>query len=60
MNKDALAEDDILQEAVKWKQKRNPPLNKKEVALAIRNLGVLKWFTLKPSTDLPVDDDWVN
>ena len=55
-----MSEDDVLQEVMKWKQKRNPPLNKKEVAQAIRNLGVLKWFSLKPSADLPVDDDWAN
>lgn len=58
MNKGTMSEDDVLQEVMKWKQKRRPPLNNKEVAQAIRNLGVLKWFTLKPSTDLPVEDDW--
>lgn len=57
MNKGNMSEDDILQEVMKWKQKRRPPLNKKEVAQAIRNLGVLKWFSLKPSADLPVEDD---
>lgn len=59
MNKGTMPEDDILQEVMKWKQKRRPPIDKKEVAQAIRNLGVLKWFTLKPSADLPVEDDWV-
>ena len=58
MNKGTMSEDDILQEVMKWKQLRRPPLDKKEVAQAIRNLGVLKWFTLKPSADLPVEDDW--
>lgn len=57
MNEGVMSEDDILQEVMKWKQKRRPPLNKKEVAQAIRNLGVLKWFSLKPSADLPVEDD---
>ena len=28
----------------------------KEVAAVVRNLGILKWFQLKPSTDLPVDE----
>ncbi len=60
MNKGTMSEDDILQEVMKWKQLRRPPLDKKEVAQAIRNLGVLKWFTLKPSIDLPVEDDWGN
>ena len=58
MNKSNVSEDDILQEVMKWKQKRRPPLNKEEVAEVIRNLGVLKWFDLKPSPDLPVEDDW--
>ena len=58
MNKDNMSEDDILQEVMKWKQKRRPPLNKEEVAQVIRNLGVLKWFNLKPSSNLPIEDDW--
>jgi hypothetical protein len=59
MNKNKnMSEDDVLNEVMKWKQKRRPPIDQKEVAQAIRNLGVLKWFTLKPSADLPVDDDW--
>ncbi len=59
MNKnDLLSENDILQEVMKWKLKRRPPLNEKDVAVVIRNLGVLGWFNLKPSTDLPIEDDW--
>lgn len=50
------SEMDVLAEVMKWKQKRRPPLNEKEVAETIRNLGVLKWFSLTPSTDLPIDD----
>ena len=51
-----IAERDVLNEVMKWKQKRNPPLNEKDVATAIRNLGVLNWFHLQPSPDLPVAD----
>ena len=58
MNKGTTSEDDILEEVMKWKQLRRPPIDKKEVAQAIRNLGVLKGFALEPSADLPVDDDW--
>jgi hypothetical protein len=58
INKDNISEDNVLQEVMKWKQKRRPPLEEKEVAETIRNLGVLRWFTLKPSTDLPIEDDW--
>lgn len=58
MNKGVMSENDVLQEVMKWKQKRRPPLNQQEVAVAIRNLGTLKWFNLKPSADLPIEDDW--
>ncbi len=58
MNKSNISENDVLQEVMKWKQKRRPPLEEKEVAETIRNLGVLRWFTLKPSADLPIEDDW--
>lgn len=60
MNKGDMSEDGILQEVMKWKQKRRPPLDEKEVSQVIRNLGVLQWFSLKPSADLPIEDDWVN
>ncbi len=50
-----MAEQDVLNEVMKWKQKRKPPLDKKEVAETIRNLGVLKWFSLKPSSELPIN-----
>jgi len=50
-----ISENDILNEVMKWKQKRHPPLNEKEVAEAIRNLGILKWHSVKPSPDLPIE-----
>ena len=59
MNKKVKTEQDVFQEVMKWKQKRRPPLEEKEVAETIRNLGVLRWFKLKPSADLPIEDDWV-
>lgn len=55
-NKSDKTEQDVLNEVMKWKQKRRPPLNEKEVAETIRNLGVLEWFNLKPSHDLPVNE----
>jgi uncharacterized protein YwgA len=51
-----IAEKDVLNEVMKWKQKRLPPLSEHEVAMTIRNLGVLKWFHVQPSSDLPVDE----
>ena len=52
--KEDIAEQDVLNEVMKWKQKRKPPLNKEDVAETIRNLGVLGWFNLKPSRELPI------
>ncbi len=61
MNKNKnMTECDILQEVMKWKQKRRPPIDKEDVAHTIRNLGILKWYNVKPSADLPVEEDWVN
>ncbi|MFH0799566.1 MAG: macro domain-containing protein [Pseudomonadota bacterium] len=59
MNKGNMTEQDTLNEVMKWKQKRRPPLNEAEVALTIRNLGTLKWFNLKPSKDMPIPEEWV-
>lgn len=47
-------EQDVLNEVIRWKQKRKPSLNENDVAETIRNLGVLEWFNLKPSRELPV------
>jgi len=49
-----ITEQDVLDEVMKWKLKRKPPINKTDVAETIRNLGVLKWFNLKPSNELPI------
>lgn len=51
-----VTEQDVLNEVMKWKQKRRPPLNEREVAETIRNLGVLGWFSLKPSHELPINE----
>ena len=58
MNKEIMSEKDILQAVMKWKQKRRPPISETEVAETIRNLGMLKWFQLIPSADLPIRDEW--
>lgn len=54
-SKPNLSEKDVLNEVMKWKERRKPPLDEKEVALTIRNLGVLRWFNLQPSADLPIE-----
>lgn len=49
-------EGDVLVEVMKWKQKRRPPLNEAEVALAIRHLSMLGWLDVK-SADLPFTEE---
>lgn len=48
------SEREVLTEVVQWKQKRRPPLDESEVALAIRNLAALGWLDVIPSQDLPL------
>ncbi|MGB5217930.1 MAG: hypothetical protein WBN66_06490, partial [Smithella sp.] len=59
IKKNELSEKDVLDEVMKWKQKRRPPLNPVEVAETVRNLGMLKWFNLKHSSDIPLSDEWI-
>lgn len=49
-------EREVLDEVMKWKQKRRPPLRREEVAKMIRSLNMLGWVNLKPSRDLPVSE----
>ena len=51
------SESDVLAEVMKWKQKRRPPLNEADVALAIRHLSMLGWLDLRSSSDLPVSEE---
>ncbi len=50
-------ESQVLAEVMNWKQKRRPPLNELEVALAIRNLNALGWIDASPSVDLPMKEE---
>jgi O-acetyl-ADP-ribose deacetylase (regulator of RNase III)/uncharacterized protein YwgA len=58
MNKGDITEKCVLDEVMNWKQKRRPPLDPAEVAETVRNLGMLKWFTLKHSGDIPISEEW--
>ncbi len=53
---DQPTEQQVLEEIMKWKQKRRPPLAEGEVAWTIRNLAALEWLQVK-SSDLPLPDD---
>jgi uncharacterized protein YwgA len=50
-------EREVLDAVMRWKQRRNPPLEEGEVAIAIRNLAALRWIDVVPSSDLPLQDD---
>jgi len=51
------SETDVLAAVMKWKQRRRPPLDEKEVALATRNLNILSWIGVRYSEDLPVTEE---
>lgn len=50
-------EKDIFDAVMKWKQKRRPPLDEKEVAITVRNLNMLRWIEAKVSNDLPITEE---
>jgi hypothetical protein len=47
-------EMDVWNEVKCWKMKRKLPLNDADIASTIRNLALLRWLDVEPSTDLPV------
>lgn len=51
------AEKEILDTVMKWKQKRRPPLDEKEVAMTVRNLNMLSWIGARVSNDLPITEE---
>jgi hypothetical protein len=51
------SEKDVLEDVMKWKLRRKPPLEEPEVASTIRLLGMLHWCDLLPSLDLPVIEE---
>lgn len=51
------SEREVLEEVRRWKVRRRPPLDDREVAEAIRHLNLLGWVDLEASPDLPVEDD---
>lgn len=50
-------EKDVLDSVMKWKQKRRPPLEEKEVALTVRNLNMLSWIRARASDELPITEE---
>ena len=55
-----ISESDVLKAVMNWKQKRRPSLSKGNVALTIRNLGMLHWLSVKPDPQfIGVEEDAV-
>jgi O-acetyl-ADP-ribose deacetylase (regulator of RNase III)/uncharacterized protein YwgA len=55
--KPELSEKDVLEDVMKWKLMRKPPLEEPDVASTIRHLGMLHWCKLAPSRDLPIVEE---
>ncbi len=54
---DMPSERDVLQEVMRWKQRRRPPLDEASVACAIRNLAAMGWIKVKGSHDMAVPSE---
>jgi uncharacterized protein YwgA len=54
---DRPSEKDVLDSVMRWKQKRKPPFEEPSVASTIRHLGLLGWWDLTPSMDLPIAEE---
>ena len=54
---DSVTEAEVLNEVLRWKQKRRPPLNSSEVATSIRHLAALGWISVQPSAGLPIQEE---
>jgi hypothetical protein len=55
--RDLPTEQMVLCEVLEWKALRRPPLRPRDVAETIRNLALLDWIKVKPSSELPVEED---
>ncbi len=52
-------EKEVLEEVMKWKQRRKPALSQAVVARTIRNLAALSWLDVEASIDLPLPEEEV-
>jgi hypothetical protein len=50
------SELEVLDYVMAWKRRRDPPLNREEVATAIRHLYALGWIQVSTSAALPLPD----
>lgn len=56
-HKEKPSETDVLNAVEDWKQRRTPSFDKTEVARTIRNLASLGLLSVKPSKDLPIQEE---
>ena len=56
-NRKKPSECDVLNATMEWKSRRTPPLEKTQVAAAIRNLGILGWLDVEASPELPISKE---
>src|SRR5262249_50488156 len=52
-----VAESEVLEAVLDWKQKRRPRLEEKDVALTIRYLNILSWLGAEVSPALPISEE---
>ena len=50
-------EQEAVDEVLAWKVRRKPPLERDDVAVAVRGLNLLGWVSLRPSDALPLEPE---
>ncbi len=51
------SESDVLEAVMEWKQKRNPPISREDVASTIRHLAILRWLEVKPDASMTIPEE---
>jgi uncharacterized protein YwgA/O-acetyl-ADP-ribose deacetylase (regulator of RNase III) len=51
------SERDVVDEVLRWKIRRTPPINELQLAQATRDLNLLGWITAEISDDLPLPEE---
>ena len=50
-------EQEVIDAAMEWKQRRKPPFSTSEVALTVRNLAAMGWLRVRPSPNLRIPEE---
>ena len=54
-----ISESDVISGVLDWKQRRQPPFDRTEVALTVRYLAMLGWITVRASEEIPLLEEEV-